>query len=108
MGETPPFEHDSGVPAAGYLTALRALPLLEQQGDGMRSYMGLLLHILGGAHQITLIDEPEAFLHPPQARLLGRTLANRSVGRQQVFLATHSVDVVQAFWTRARRRPLSD
>lgn len=95
MGETPPFEHDSGVPAAGYLTALRALPLLEQQGDGMRSYMGLLLHILGGAHQITLIDEPEAFLHPPQARLLGRTLANRSVGRQQVFLATHSVDVVQ-------------
>lgn len=41
-----------------------------------------------------LIDEPEAFLHPPQARLLGEALADR--GRTgQVFIATHSGDVVR-------------
>lgn len=95
VGKFPEFLHDNGVPATSYLNELRELPLLEQQGDGMRSYMGLLLHILGGAHQVTLVDEPEAFLHPPQARLLGRTLGQRSRDEQQVFLATHSVDVVQ-------------
>lgn len=95
VGSMPPFDHDNGVPAPQYLEGLRALPLLEEQGDGMRSYMGLLLHILGGAHQITLVDEPEAFLHPPQARLLGQTLAQRTVASQQLFMATHSVDIVQ-------------
>ncbi|WP_455833573.1 ATP-dependent nuclease [Pseudarthrobacter siccitolerans] len=57
--------------------------------------MGLLLHILGGVHHVTLVDEPEAFLHPPQARRLGQVLAERTAGSQQVFMATHSSDVVQ-------------
>ncbi len=44
---------------------------------------------------IILLDEPEAFLHPPQARLLGELIAReRSVG-QQLFIATHSQDVLQ-------------
>jgi hypothetical protein len=29
----------------------------------------------GSCSPLTLIDEPEAFLHPPQARLLGRYFA---------------------------------
>jgi hypothetical protein len=61
----------------------------------VRSYVGLLLHILGGSQQVTLVDEPEAFLHPPQARRLGQVLAERTADSQQVFLATHSSDVVQ-------------
>lgn len=95
VGEAPPFVHDNGVPSPAYIKNLQQLSRLEDQGDGMRSYMGLLLHVLGGAHQITLVDEPEAFLHPPQARLLGQTLAQRTIGSQQLFMATHSVDVVQ-------------
>lgn len=95
VGPAPTYTHQDGVPSSEYMKALQELPKLEEQGDGMRSYLGLLLHILGGSHQITLVDEPEAFLHPPQARLLGKTLAQRSLKSQQLFMATHSVDVVQ-------------
>ncbi len=95
VGEAPIFEHDSGVPRTSFLDALKRLPTLEEQGDGVRSYLGLLLHVLSGSHSITLVDEPEAFLHPPQARLLGRVLAERSASGQQVFMATHSTAVVQ-------------
>lgn len=95
VGEPPLYSHERGVPSAEYVSGLQAMPRLEDQGDGVRSYVGLLLHILGGVHHVTLVDEPEAFLHPPQARRLGQVLAERTAGSQQVFMATHSSDVVQ-------------
>jgi hypothetical protein len=49
--------------------------------------------MLGGSQQIILVDEPEAFLHPPQARQLGGVLAGRTEGKQS-FIATHSADVL--------------
>ena len=42
-----------------------------------------------------LIDEPEAFLHPPQARILGKMLANNSRNNRQLFISTHSEDFLQ-------------
>jgi len=94
LGDRPLFEHDNGRPADEYLAALKALPKLEEQGDGVRSYLGLVLHLAAGRHQILLIDEPEAFLHPPQARRLGSVLADKAQS-QQVFIATHSTEVLQ-------------
>lgn len=94
LGERPLFEHNHGSPTEGYVTALKALPKLEEQGDGVRSYLGLALHLAAGQHQILLIDEPEAFLHPPQARRLGSILASKAQS-QQAFIATHSTDVLQ-------------
>lgn len=94
MGPRPVFEHNEGLPSGGYMAALKALPKLEEQGDGVRSYMGLVLHIAAGLHQILLIDEPEAFLHPPQARRLGGVLAGKAAA-QQAFIGTHSTDIVQ-------------
>jgi ABC-type cobalamin/Fe3+-siderophores transport system ATPase subunit len=94
VGTRPTFEHVDGVPTRDYLQRLADLPLLEDQGDGMRSFMGLMMQLIAGNHQVLLVDEPEAFLHPPQARLLGRLLAEMAV-EQQVFIATHSTDVVQ-------------
>lgn len=94
LGEPPLFQHDNGRPSKEYLAALKELPRLEDQGDGIRSYLGLILHLAAGQHQILLIDEPEAFLHPPQARRLGSVLADRARD-QQVFIATHSNDVLQ-------------
>ncbi len=71
--------------------------LLHEQGDGMRSFAAVVLHILAArTHSIQLLDEPEAFLHPPQARLIGRYIAeNNNLGFSQLFLATHSTDVLE-------------
>jgi hypothetical protein len=42
-----------------------------------------------------LIDEPEAFLHPPQARFLAKLLSEDSAAAERVaFLSTHSSDIV--------------
>ncbi|MFJ6774830.1 AAA family ATPase, partial [Kitasatospora sp. NPDC091257] len=61
-----------------YWDAYRALPGVAAQGDGFRSFVNLLLHSLVRPTPVIVIDEPEAFLHPPQARLLGRILAERT------------------------------
>ena len=45
--------------------------------------------------RITLIDEPEAFLHPPQARLIGKMLAKNNPNERQLFISTHSEDFLQ-------------
>lgn len=75
---------------AEYRNALVTLPGLNNQGDGMRSLLGLLLPVITATYPIVLIDEPEAFLHPPQAYQLGKTLAKIARERRiQVILATH-------------------
>ena len=69
---------------------------LMQQGDGMRSFASVILHMLAPiTSSILILDEPEAFLHPPQARLLGEIIATGKSPRAQLFLATHSPDVLQ-------------
>ncbi|MBK9599392.1 MAG: ATP-binding protein, partial [Flavobacteriales bacterium] len=71
------------------------MPELQRQGDGMRSFAGVLLHTTVGHESIFLLDEPEAFLHPPQARLLGRMLVEDKQANRQLFIATHSGDVLK-------------
>ena len=68
---------------------------LHDQGDGMRSFASVILHLLAPITPTVLIlDEPEAFLHPPQARLLGEIIATERSSQTQLFLATHSPDVL--------------
>src|SRR6266540_2981366 len=78
-----------------YLQQVSALPLLDSQGDGMRSFAGALLHAMIADWFVVMIDEPEAFLHPPQANLLERMLVETKPAGRQLFLATHSSDVVR-------------
>ncbi|MES2267219.1 MAG: hypothetical protein V4520_10685 [Bacteroidota bacterium] len=52
-----------------YLEELSHLGQLDNQGDGMKSFVGVLLPILTQNFSILFIDEPEAFLHPPQASI---------------------------------------
>lgn len=68
---------------------------LTAQGDGMRSFASVILEMLANrAPSILLLDEPEAFLHPPQARLLGEFLAKERRTDAQMFVATHSPDIL--------------
>lgn len=78
-----------------YMKRLEKLPTLHQQGDGMRSFAGIMLATSTGTHTIALIDEPEAFLHPPQARLLGLTLVDSRSNNRQLVIATHSSDILR-------------
>lgn len=78
-----------------YVQEVRKNPRLDQQGDGMRSYAGILFEVVAIQHDITLLDEPEAFLHPPQMRRLGETLAEEA--SSQIFVATHSSDILRGF-----------
>lgn len=95
IGEKPiPKEGDDRV-SSSYLKELEKLDLLHEQGDGMRSFVGVLLNAFISNHSILLIDEPEAFLHPPQARLLGKMLAKDLPSERQLFLATHSEDFLK-------------
>jgi AAA domain, putative AbiEii toxin, Type IV TA system len=80
-------------PTLEYSDALLALPTLDDQGDGMKSFIGLVLTVIAGSSQILLVDEPEAFLHPAQARRLGRFVRDAAAERdRQVIVATHDRD----------------
>lgn len=78
-----------------YYNQVTKLPKLQEQGDGMRSFVSILLDTFTSEYSITLIDEPEAFLHSPQARLLGKMLANNNPDNRQLLISTHSEDFLQ-------------
>lgn len=66
---------------------------LETQGDGFRSFAGVALSLLTYPTRVLLVDEPEAFLHPAQARVLGRWVGEQASKRPaQIIVATHSAD----------------
>ena len=95
-------------PRVEYANAVRDLPALSEQGDGIKSFFGLALNVIAGSAQVLLIDEPEAFLHPSQARALGRWLGEEVGGRDlQVLVATHDKDFVLGLVESAERADLT-
>lgn len=73
---------------------LKAMEDLHNQGDGIRSAVAILASLIVNNHSLFLIDEPETFLHPPQARLLGKNIVELSKGKQ-CFISTHSIDFIK-------------
>jgi predicted ATP-dependent endonuclease of OLD family len=66
---------------------------LDEQGDGFRSFVGVVLSLLLSKGRVILLDEPEAFLHPAQARVLGNWVAAHSErGDSQIIIATHNAN----------------
>ncbi|TWB25014.1 ATP-dependent nuclease [Nitrospirillum bahiense] len=96
VGQKPNIVNGEDPTTRSYLKKLEEVASpLEEQGDGMRSFTSAILEMLTSeAPSILLIDEPEAFLHPPQARLLGELFAKEKRKNSQIFIATHSVDVL--------------
>ena len=95
VGELPKIQESVDRVGDLYVKAVRQNPLLDKQGDGMKSYAGILFEAIVTDLDITLIDEPEAFLHPPQMRKLGETLSSEVKG--QLIVATHSSDILRGF-----------
>lgn len=77
-------------------------PKAHLQGDGIKSYLGILLYLYYGQFSTLFIDEPESFLHPPQAFQMGRTLGN-STGKQ-LFITTHSKELLNGLLQSSSKR----
>lgn len=87
-----------------YRKRLMENPVLHKQGDGMRSFAGILLNLLVPHYSCFLIDEPESFLHPPQAKKLGEILINSVPENTQVFIATHGQDFLSGLLSKSANR----
>lgn len=96
VGDKPEMRPGEDELEKSYVERLRAHAFpLQSQGDGMRSFATVLLYVLAGEnHSVQFLDEPEAFLHPPQARLLGEYIANQRRAKSQLFIATHSTAIL--------------
>jgi hypothetical protein len=103
VGDRPEIQPGEDRISATYNQRLRAATVpLEHQGDGMRSFATVILEMLApDTPSVLLLDEPEAFLHPPQARLLGEFIAKERPRLAQLFIATHSPDVLQGLLNAA-------
>ena len=87
-----------------FLKKLDDLPQLQDQGDGMRSFAGIMLHLTLEFYNMFLIDEPEAFLHPPQSLLMGNVIGDLLTNEQQAFISTHSMHFINGLLEKVPNR----
>lgn len=90
---TPPVNGDRQ--SMQYIAAVNAMPAVQDQGDGIRAFVGIVASVLAAERDVVFIDEPEAFLHPPQAATLGRVLGEQTPKQRQLVVATHSTDFLR-------------
>ncbi len=89
---------------ANYLKRLDSYPQLQDQGDGMRSFVGMIMWFLLEHYNIFLVDEPETFLHPPQATLIGGIVGELISEERQAFIATHSIHFINGLLEKVPSR----
>lgn len=63
----------------------------DELSDGVNAFAGIVFKLFSRRSKLTLIDEPESFLHPTLSNILGRETA-RSIAssNRRVVVATHS------------------
>ncbi len=78
-----------------YAEILDTYKQVQSQGDGIKSFTGILLYLMLDYYCTFLIDEPESFLHPPQANIMGRIIGETLQDDQQAFISTHSEEIIK-------------
>lgn len=78
-----------------YAAILDTYKQVQEQGDGIKSFTGILLYLMLDYYCTFLIDEPESFLHPPQANIMGRIIGKTLRENQQAFISTHSEEIIK-------------
>lgn len=78
-----------------YAAILDTYKQVQEQGDGIKSFTGILLYLMVDYYCTFLIDEPESFLHPPQANIMGRIIGKTLRENQQAFISTHSEEIIK-------------
>ena len=76
------------------------IPKIDSQGDGYRSFAGIIIGLLICKNRIILLDEPEAFLHPAQAYFLGKWIgSHQDLLGSQLLICTHSSNFLSGILT---------
>jgi ABC-type cobalamin/Fe3+-siderophores transport system ATPase subunit len=69
--------------------------LMDVASDGVKAFTGMIIEAIAGDPIVVLIDEPEAFLHPSLATLLGKELSTLTIeSNKRIFVSTHSSNFV--------------
>lgn len=76
--------------------------ILDNEGDGIKSFVSTYLSLKLDSKNIVLIDEPESFLHPPLARQLGEIIGNSATEDKQIFITTHSSEILKGILSTCR------
>jgi hypothetical protein len=92
LSETPPLDDEQSLNKAARDFHARAT-YIKQASDGVQAFVGITCSVVADDYKLILIDEPEAFLHPPLARKLGYQLSKLGSKRAGSLIAsTHSSD----------------
>ncbi len=76
--------------------------ILDNEGDGIKSFVSTYLSLKLDSKNIVLIDEPESFLHPPLARQLGEIIGSSATEDKQIFITTHSSEILKGILSTCR------
>lgn len=67
--------------------------LISESSDGVNAFTGMMISLIAGSPKVTLIDEPEAFLHPSLCSKLGKEISRVCAHtNKNVFISTHSAN----------------
>lgn len=92
MSETAPINEEKMLNQESIDFFTKAKPIAEFS-DGVKAFTGILSALISTESKVILIDEPEAFLHPPLIRKLGKFLTELAAKKDgNVLAATHSAD----------------
>ena len=88
--EPPSEDIEKGLTSESIAFHEAAKPITEFS-DGVQAFTSLIMAVVAGEEKIILVDEPEAFLHPTLAKLLGKKLSTLMSKRDgHLVVATHS------------------
>jgi hypothetical protein len=105
MSERPPQDdaEEQGLDERARAFHAQAVDIGELS-DGVKAFTGLTAAVLSADYRIMLVDEPEAFLHPPLTRKLGKRLTQIAAEREaRVLAATHSPEFLMGCVQAGRR-----
>lgn len=94
LSETPPIDdiQERGIHQDAVDFHNKALDI-NLASDGVKAFTGIITTIIAGDPKVILIDEPEAFLHPSLASILGKEVSNSVSGSfKNLFVSTHSAN----------------
>lgn len=79
---------------------LNSEKLLDDQGDGLKSFVSTFMTLKQENLDVLLLDEPEAFLHPPLSHQLGEMIGDFNSDNRTIFVATHSVEILKGILSK--------